>query len=171
MHYRRVRPAESTEAERKGRCAILPLTEPTVPRNLARRYMLLENYPYYRTRMMVLNMAHTGAFGEVTYGESSYIHDTWELACEKDGSLSRRGQLVRTSFAAKGRTAHSLASVSASPGSVLLDQIARIEQVQGRVITLRPLLPLLEMHSREIADLAKHAIPHGSRQVLVRKAD
>lgn len=60
-----------------------------------RRYMLLENYPYSRTRMMVHHMAHRGAFGEVTYGESSYIHDTRELAYEKDGSLSWRGQLAR----------------------------------------------------------------------------
>jgi predicted dehydrogenase len=60
-----------------------------------RRYMLLENYPYSRTRMMVLNMAHLGAFGETTYGESSYIHDTRNLAYEKDGSLSWRGELAR----------------------------------------------------------------------------
>jgi len=60
-----------------------------------RRYMLLENYPYSRTRMMVLNMARSSVFGEVTYGESSYIHDTRELAYEKDGSLSWRGQLAR----------------------------------------------------------------------------
>jgi predicted dehydrogenase len=60
-----------------------------------RRYMLLENYPYTRTRMMILRMAHTGAFGEVTYGESSYIHDTRYLAYEKDGSLTWRGEIAR----------------------------------------------------------------------------
>jgi predicted dehydrogenase len=60
-----------------------------------RRYMLLENYPWSRTRMMVLNMAHTGAFGETTYAEGSYIHDTRNLAYEKDGSLSWRGDLAR----------------------------------------------------------------------------
>lgn len=59
-----------------------------------RRYMLLENYPYARTRMMVLNLAHRGVMGEITYGESSYIHDTRNLAYEKDGSLSWRGRIA-----------------------------------------------------------------------------
>jgi predicted dehydrogenase len=60
-----------------------------------RRFMLLENYPYARSRMMILNMAHTGVFGEVTYGEGSYIHDTRNLAYEKDGALSWRGEIAR----------------------------------------------------------------------------
>jgi predicted dehydrogenase len=60
-----------------------------------RRYMLLENYPYSRTRMMVLSMAHRGVMGDITYGESSYIHDTRNLAYEKDGSLSWRGRIAR----------------------------------------------------------------------------
>lgn len=60
-----------------------------------RRYMLLENYPWSRTRMMVLNMAHTGVLGELTYGEGSYIHDTRNLAYEADGSLSWRGEIAR----------------------------------------------------------------------------
>jgi predicted dehydrogenase len=61
-----------------------------------RRFMLLENYPWARTRMMVLNMAHLGALGELTYGEGCYIHDTRNLAYEKDGSLSWRGEIART---------------------------------------------------------------------------
>jgi predicted dehydrogenase len=60
-----------------------------------RRYMLLENYPYSRTRMMVLNLAHRGVMGEITYGESSYIHDTRNLAYESDGTLSWRGRIAR----------------------------------------------------------------------------
>ena len=60
-----------------------------------RRFMLLENYPYSRSRMMVLNMAHTGVFGDTTYGEGCYIHDTRNLAYEKDGSLSWRGEIAR----------------------------------------------------------------------------
>ncbi|MCC6862117.1 MAG: Gfo/Idh/MocA family oxidoreductase [Bryobacterales bacterium] len=59
-----------------------------------RHYMLLENYPYARPRLMILHMAHRGAFGEVTYGESSYIHDTRELSYEADGSLSWRGEIA-----------------------------------------------------------------------------
>ncbi|HZO52769.1 MAG TPA: Gfo/Idh/MocA family oxidoreductase [Bryobacteraceae bacterium] len=60
-----------------------------------RSYMLLENYPWSRTRMMILNMAHTGAFGELTYGEGSYIHDTRALAYEAGGKLSWRGDVAR----------------------------------------------------------------------------
>ena len=59
-----------------------------------RRYMLLENYPYSRTRMMILNMAHRGVMGEITYGESSYIHDTRDLAYQPDGKLSWRGEIA-----------------------------------------------------------------------------
>lgn len=59
-----------------------------------RRYGFLENYPYARSRMMILNMAHTGVLGETTYGESSYIHDTRNLAYEKDGTLSWRGVIA-----------------------------------------------------------------------------
>ena len=60
-----------------------------------RHFMLLENYPWARTRMMVLNMAHTGIFGEVTYGEGNYIHDTRNLAYEDDGKLAWRGEIAR----------------------------------------------------------------------------
>jgi predicted dehydrogenase len=60
-----------------------------------RHFMLLENYPFARPRMMVLNMAHTGAFGELTYGEGAYIHDTRNLAYEKDGSIAWRGEIAR----------------------------------------------------------------------------
>jgi predicted dehydrogenase len=59
-----------------------------------RRYMFLENYPYARHRMMLLHMAHTGVFGDITYGESSYIHDTRALAYEKDGAISWRGEIA-----------------------------------------------------------------------------
>jgi predicted dehydrogenase len=69
------------------------------------RYMLLENYPYSRSNMMILNMTHTGAFGEVTYGECSYLHDirflnfdtekAGEWSYRKDGSLLFRGELTR----------------------------------------------------------------------------
>jgi predicted dehydrogenase len=60
-----------------------------------RRYSLLENYPYSRTRMMILNMAHRGVMGEITYGESSYIHDTRNLAYDQDGALSWRGRIAQ----------------------------------------------------------------------------
>jgi predicted dehydrogenase len=70
-----------------------------------KRYMLLENYPYARSRMMIMNMAHRGVFGEITYGETSYIHDIRFLNFDtekagswghkKDGSLLFRGELAR----------------------------------------------------------------------------
>lgn len=61
-----------------------------------RHFMLLENYPWARTRMMILNMSHRGVLGEVTYGENSYIHDTRYLAYKKDGTLDWRGEIART---------------------------------------------------------------------------
>jgi predicted dehydrogenase len=60
-----------------------------------RRYMLLENYVYARERMMVLNMAHSGALGKLTYGECSYVHDTRNLAYESDGTMAWRGIIAR----------------------------------------------------------------------------
>ena len=76
-----------------------------------RLFMLLENYPWARTRMMILNMAHTGVFGEVTYGEGSYIHDTRNLAYEKDGTLAWRGEIARK-YRGDVYPTHGLAPVS-----------------------------------------------------------
>ena len=76
-----------------------------------RCFMLLENYPWARTRMMILNMAHTGVFGEVTYGEGSYIHDTRNLAYESDGKLAWRGEIARQ-YRGDVYPTHGLAPVS-----------------------------------------------------------
>jgi predicted dehydrogenase len=40
-----------------------------------RKYMLAENYCYYRPWMIVLGMVRAGLFGEVYYGESDQIQD------------------------------------------------------------------------------------------------
>jgi len=57
-----------------------------------KRYMLLENYCYARQRMMVLEMARAGMFGDPYYAECSYIHDCRHLRFEPDGSLTWRGE-------------------------------------------------------------------------------
>jgi hypothetical protein len=59
-----------------------------------KRYMLLENYIYSRPHMQVLNMVRQGVFGDVTYGECGYVHDTRSLAYDK-GQLAWRGRVAR----------------------------------------------------------------------------
>ncbi|MEO7651003.1 MAG: gfo/Idh/MocA family oxidoreductase, partial [Bryobacteraceae bacterium] len=88
-----------------------------------RRYMLLENYPYARTRMMIMNMAHRGAMGDITYGESSYIHDTRDLAYQKDGSLSWRGEVAHK-YRGDTYPTHALGPVSLWMGMNRGDRLA-----------------------------------------------
>ncbi|MBN2309495.1 MAG: Gfo/Idh/MocA family oxidoreductase [Candidatus Hydrogenedentes bacterium] len=76
-----------------------------------KRYMLLENYNYARQRMMVYNMIRAGVFGDVYYGECSYIHDCRSLRFESDGSLTWRGQIKAEQFGNLYPT-HSLGPVS-----------------------------------------------------------
>lgn len=57
-------------------------------------YMLLENYRYSRYAMQVLTMASKGAFGELTYAECAYIHETRGLRFNPDGSLTWRGHNI-----------------------------------------------------------------------------
>jgi predicted dehydrogenase len=59
-----------------------------------KRYMLLENYIYARPHMQVLNMVRKGAFGELTYGECGYVHDTRYLTYDGE-DLSWRGRVAR----------------------------------------------------------------------------
>ncbi|MFC1806562.1 Gfo/Idh/MocA family protein, partial [Planctomycetota bacterium] len=63
-----------------------------------RRYMLLENYTYQRTRMMVMNMVRAGVFGDPYYAECSYIHDCRQLRFTGDGRLTWRGEAKRDMY-------------------------------------------------------------------------
>lgn len=56
-------------------------------------YMLAENYCYMRPNMMILRMVEEGVFGQLTYAEGAYIHDTRDLVLNEDGSLTWRGEL------------------------------------------------------------------------------
>jgi len=76
-----------------------------------KRYMLLENYLYERSRLMVLNMVRAGVFGDIYYAECSYIHDCRALRFESDGALTWRGEVKRTMFGNLYPT-HSLGPVS-----------------------------------------------------------
>jgi Glycosyl hydrolase 109, C-terminal domain/Oxidoreductase family, NAD-binding Rossmann fold len=76
-----------------------------------KRYMLLENYNYARSRMMACNMVRAGVFGDIYYGECSYIHDCRSLRFEPDGSLTWRGQIKTEHFGNLYPT-HSLGPVS-----------------------------------------------------------
>ncbi|MGI8907282.1 MAG: Gfo/Idh/MocA family protein [Candidatus Sumerlaeaceae bacterium] len=58
-------------------------------------YMLLENYCYSKPVMQVLSIVQAGLFGDLTYGEGSYIHEVRSLKYTKDGSaLTWRGKGV-----------------------------------------------------------------------------
>jgi predicted dehydrogenase len=54
--------------------------------------MLLENYCYDRDRMAVLNMVRKGLFGELTYCECAYQHDTRFVKFGPKGELLFRGE-------------------------------------------------------------------------------
>jgi len=60
-----------------------------------RLYMLAENYCYFRPNMMVLNMVEQGVFGDLTYAECGYVHDTRDIKFKADGSLEWRGEMAR----------------------------------------------------------------------------
>ena len=75
-----------------------------------RKYMLLENYTFTPARMAVWNMAKKGLFGDVYYGECSYIHDCSGLRFNDDG-LTWRGELKRDHYGNQYPT-HSLGPLS-----------------------------------------------------------
>ncbi|HEX2035886.1 MAG TPA: Gfo/Idh/MocA family oxidoreductase [Chloroflexota bacterium] len=59
-------------------------------------YMLAENYCYTRPNMMVRHMVERGVFGQCTYAEGAYIHDTRDLLFTAQGALTWRGEIART---------------------------------------------------------------------------
>lgn len=59
-------------------------------------YMMAENYCYRRDNMLVWNMQRQGLFGDITYMEGAYIHDSRYLTHRSDGSLTWRGDLRRS---------------------------------------------------------------------------
>ena len=59
------------------------------------QYMMAENYCYTRPNMMVRHLVDQGLFGDLTYAEGAYIHDTRMLLFDKDGELTWRGQIAR----------------------------------------------------------------------------
>jgi predicted dehydrogenase len=79
-------------------------------------FMMAENYCYARTTMMVLNMVEKGVFGEITYAEGGYIHDTRDLSITQDGEITWRGELRQVN----GNTypTHSLGPVAQWLGAI-----------------------------------------------------
>jgi len=76
-----------------------------------KHYMLLENYTYARSRMMVHNMTHAGCFGDPYYAECSYIHDCRTLRFKGNGSLTWRGEIKRDMYGCLYPT-HSLGPIA-----------------------------------------------------------
>jgi hypothetical protein len=62
------------------------------------RYILFENYVYFRNNMAVLNMVKSGLFGDSYYGECGYIHEYKAGMYNSDGSINWRGELVTTDY-------------------------------------------------------------------------
>lgn len=63
-----------------------------------RTYMMAENCTFLRETLLVRQMVQRGVFGELTYAEGGYIHDTRDLSFRRDdpaGALAWRGQLRR----------------------------------------------------------------------------
>jgi predicted dehydrogenase len=58
-------------------------------------YMMAENYCYTRPNMMVRHMVEEGVFGQRTYAEGAYIHDTRNLLFTPGGELTWRGEIAR----------------------------------------------------------------------------
>jgi predicted dehydrogenase len=56
-------------------------------------YMMAENYCYTRPAMMLKRLVAEGRFGELTYAEGGYIHDTRDLLHDSSGGLTWRGEL------------------------------------------------------------------------------
>jgi hypothetical protein len=74
------------------------------------KYMLAENFCYFRMNLMVKNMADQNAFGELTHAECGYIHDV-RGATQRDGKLLWRGELLRD-YNGVNYPTHSLGPVS-----------------------------------------------------------
>jgi len=56
------------------------------------KYIFAENVCYYQSNMAILNMVKQGLFGELTYAECGYVHDTRNLQFTPDGKLTWRGE-------------------------------------------------------------------------------
>lgn len=56
------------------------------------KYIFAENVCYYQSNMAVWNMVKQGLFGELTYAECGYVHDTRYLQFTADGKLTWRGE-------------------------------------------------------------------------------
>ena len=76
-----------------------------------RKYMLLENVHYMDRYMAIYNMVHAGLFGDIYYGECSYIHDCNYLKFNSRGELTWRGEMTRDSYGNRYPT-HSLGPVA-----------------------------------------------------------
>jgi hypothetical protein len=73
--------------------------------------MLAENYCFMRENMLVGNLARQGLFGEITFAEGGYIHDTRNLTHDASGGLTWRGQL-RHSFNGMHYPTHMLGPIA-----------------------------------------------------------
>ncbi len=89
-------------------------------------YMMSENYCYRRETMMVKHMAEQGAFGDLTFAEGAYIHDTRDLLIKKDGQRAWRAFREASQISrANTYPTHSLGPVSQWLGITRGDRFLR----------------------------------------------
>jgi Glycosyl hydrolase 109, C-terminal domain len=72
--------------------------------------MLAENYTYFRSNKIVMNMVNQGMFGETTSAECGYTHDTRYLQFNADGSSNWRSE--RAKLPGKRYPMHAIGTVS-----------------------------------------------------------
>lgn len=87
-------------------------------------YMMAENYVFMRQNMLVLQMAQSGAFGDITYAEGGYVHDCRPIRIDEAGNVTWRGAQMRT---IRGNTypTHSLGPVAKWMGLTERDEMVR----------------------------------------------
>ena len=94
-------------------------------------YMLSENYCYFRSCMMILNMVQQGVFGDITYAECGYVHDCRQIKFNPDGSLTWRGELARDNIGNLYPT-HSLGPVAQWMGINRNDRLVSLVAMSTR---------------------------------------
>lgn len=92
-------------------------------------FMLAENYGYSRSVRTVGRAVAAGEFGELTFGEGSYVHDLRQLMLDQTGTVTWRGARLRDANAA-GYPTHALAPMhhwlsQAGRATEFVDLVAR----------------------------------------------
>jgi len=98
-------------------------------------YMLLENYNFWRSNMMLMNMVKQDVFGKTYYAECSYIHNCSNLRFNSKGELAWRGFLKRDGFGNLYPT-HAIGPIAKLMGINNGDRFARLTSYMSKPTAL-----------------------------------